>query len=268
MKKEVFYHHSNNRPFIDVPSFYKLEITTYRNDIKGYHKSRGENYWSFPVSTDYNFYSSKEKAEEIYRQYIKNIGEFYKPHSALIKRIALDRPWDDSSRLAWWLYDSEGNEIDHSICVTQCQRLEDIQDYYFGRRDNEIRFKPGDIVEILGHDSISLGVLNDVPATIEEVWARHRELCEKEEPELLNSARISLLPSGERDEYYYITPSWFDFDAAPYMIFKPTFSMPVKIKTIFEGLYQSWKENIDSLINGEIEWEELQEKVIGKKVHR
>lgn len=138
----------------------------------------------------------------------------------------------------------------------------------FGRKEDEIRFKSGDIVELLHTNDVSLAVLNDVPATIDEVWTRHKKLCDEEKPSPNNKFRL-LLPSGDRDEYYYINSVWYDFDTAPYMIFKPTFKISQNVRKIFEGLYQSWKDNVDSLVNGEIEWEELREKVICKnKVRR
>lgn len=264
MNKDEFFFYANNKPECNLPSFYELEITIYRTDIKGYHKIRGKNSWSFDVSKETQYYSSKEKAVEAYRKYISDIGPYYKPHSAVIFRIALDRDLDDMGRLGWWLYDSLGNEIDHSVSASECQRYQHLYEYYLGRKEDEIRFHAGDIVEILYSNYAFLAILNDQPMTINDVWKRYKGFCDEREPNPSDPQRLKLLPTGERDEYYYITSSWYDFDTAPYMIFIPTFRISKNVRTIYEGLFHSWEENVERLNNGEIEWEELQEKVIGK----
>ncbi len=75
--------------------------------------------------------------------------------------------------LAWFLYDNHGRLIDHSVCRGDCEGDDSSEDraIYWGRSNDMIRFKPGDIVEVaeLG-GNVSLAVVAYSAPSVEYCW--------------------------------------------------------------------------------------------------
>lgn len=108
--------------------------------------------------------STLEKAEYLMREYLeKTDPELI--HSIKINEIPLDRHCPGDACLSSYLYDYEGNRIDERTFSTI---MED-NGIYPGRTPEQIRFKNGDIVEVMNGEEIELGFVVGVPPDPE--WA-------------------------------------------------------------------------------------------------
>ena len=125
------------------------------------------------------FYSTKEEAIEAMNNYIENQDDDLIIHSILIKRIPINVPVKECvDYIDWWMYDWDGIEIDHSVCC-QCCPSEPVKAVYFGRKPDEIRFKVGEVVEILNPYGIDLGIIIRRPSSIDDMWNKYNEEIKK-----------------------------------------------------------------------------------------
>ena len=172
MTKDEFYEIAAMRPEMPERSIYRLTLFLRDEDDEYVRNDCGV--WEVPLTTaPVAFYSCREEAEKALKDYR---GEFSDVHSAIVERIPVDgKP--GAEPIAWWLYDAEGRQIDHSVCsafhyndnTTPAGR-------YLGRYPEEIRFKKGDFVEVIVYDRkkrtyiATPAVVNSVPGTIEDEW--------------------------------------------------------------------------------------------------
>lgn len=125
-------------------------------------------------------------------------------------------------------YDSECNLIDQTLCAFPCGINDEEYETFRGRDQNMIRFKPGDMVEVMtlfaeSEPSIDTAIITKTPRTIEESWNLFEVLEE-------------LFVDGmESDEYsYLIGEHWkngYNSSAPSYLIFKPRVPISEQRKT-------------------------------------
>lgn len=265
MTKEEFYYLAGNKPEITLPTVYKLIIYSFDKDVKHYHKNCKTEEWYLTLSTVQNLYSSKESAENALISYINSSEDGWgQIHHALIQRILLDEKVNEGGTTQWWLYDSTGTEIDHSLCSDIVTDEMTVYDVFFGRKPNEIRFKPGDIVEYMDVDNqLHLTVLNDTPPTIEMMWQHYEDSVNKQEPNSVGKFNEPYFVGAMKDMYYFIQSNGFDPDAPVYCFFKPTLSVPEKAKKELTARYKRWKAHVDDAVSDKISWDELEKIVQG-----
>ena len=77
-----------------------------------------------------------------------------------------------------WIFDSEGNRLDESLSPGT---VECYYNPFRGRPSNKIRFKTGDIVEILDiHElTATLAIVATQPISIEKAWEINVRRCQK-----------------------------------------------------------------------------------------
>lgn len=247
MTKEEFLTLAKHKPEITSPTVYKLIIYTYDKNAKSYRKNGKTGEWYLTLSTGANLYSSKESAESALLSYINSpedlLGQI---HHALIQRIYLDENVNGGGTVQWWLYDSVGIEIDHSVCSDIVTDVMSIHDVFLGRNTEEIRFKPGDIVEFLTCDNkVFLTILNDTPPTVERMWQSYEDAVKRCGPSKDGFYEEPYYICSIKDMYYYIQRDGFDPDAPVYCFFKPILTVPKKAKEELTARYERWKDSIN-----------------------
>lgn len=176
MTKEEFYKLAGTRPEPTEASIYKLTVFAYHRDNTGYRKSEDGN-WVLDIECVAPMYfTSREKAEEALAQSSEELIMFRKLHSAIIERLPLDTGFRQKS-IAWWLYDKNGKVVDHSVCSAfHAFDKRTPAGKFFGRREEEIRFKAGDFAEVFEEDAVTgqmrvkVVKIVELPKTVEEAW--------------------------------------------------------------------------------------------------
>lgn len=255
MTKEQFYHLATHHPDLKSTSVFRLTVRQYDRDTKKYHKVRGKGDYYFKIRSSSNLYTSKESASAALTDFIRYADELNlsRLHSALIERIPVNIPFDRDGILQWWLYDNQGYQIDKSVCSLEDKEELDLNDVYFGRKKEEIRFKEGEIVEIVCGDNVFPAILNGVPANIDEMWQRHEDYVIKRGP-----APDGKYPYGWyddcvfRDTYFYLESDGFDPDTFPFNVLKPTFDLPSGLMEELKERYLRWKKDIERTDNNQI----------------
>ncbi|MCH5233730.1 MAG: hypothetical protein J1E16_00410 [Muribaculaceae bacterium] len=258
MTKEEFYTLATNRPAITGDSIYKLTIREIDKNTTGFKKDEKTGDWCYEIGTSHNWYTSKDKAVKYMLKYIQESDSHYRKHihSALIERIPANTLFEDGGQLEWWLYDKNGKEIDRSVCTWEINEEPSEASIFMGRLPEEIKFKMGDIVEIVDDNKVFLSVINGLPSSIEEIWKLYEKRIRNNGNDKNKGVPLSLF-DAMADMYFYIQANGFDPDTSPYHISKPSFPVPEKAKEILTTRYDTWQSYMDSHSHEEINWEEL-----------
>ena len=187
----------------------------------------------------------KERNEEVHNE----IYCFYITELPLEHKITEYVPGE---YLTCRAYDSNGLLADKSkagnICLkedikTDCTHLS--YPLFRGRSEEEIRFKPGDIVEVMDVTDIKLAVITGIPPTIELCWEYHMRL-----------KSLSLEPECRKRPHHYMRDysddSYIVVDSAPdnqlyhehvnsIFVFTPRFPIPEDVKLKFKRIFEEWK---------------------------
>lgn len=155
--------YANRKPAHDADCVYRLRVKTY-GQISCYDEAMA--YPKFAIS---NY------CDQLYRS-LENARE------------SVDKMMEDGARedLCYFTITQVelGDSLNHELAVWLFDRNNQLLDYsvggrYFGRTPERIRFKKGDIVEVITDqrvDSyISLGVIVDTPPTVEDCWQLFNE---------------------------------------------------------------------------------------------
>ena len=246
MTKDEFYNLALERPVSENESVYELKVYDYDNDIQGYCRQT-DGKWSFEIRCCFNrLYSTLEKAEKAMRKFIKS--ERYTDtiiHSAETWRVPVNAPVVDSicGDLGWWLYDSKGNLIDRSVCdMYHIENEESHYGVYFGRKDSEIRFKSGDIVEVrnIGNEKPYLGIINDAPLTIDEMWKVYEKRVKHWGPQKIKNFSNDYFADVMSDCYYIVGENDFDLDISTVYVKQPSFPPPEEAILELNEKYEKW----------------------------
>lgn len=140
------------------------EDIIYRLRIK--RRSTAAMYPSFHIhDAELFFYPTKEAAEDKMR------GFGWEPdlYCFIIEACPYNR---DVTNRAYrrWVYDDEGVLISETLCSEfEDPKTREQDEYFPGRRPDQCRFKPGDIVEYVFNDTVTLGIVMECPPTPEDV---------------------------------------------------------------------------------------------------
>lgn len=106
-----------------------------------------------------------ESAEKLIRDHVIICSQYYDMMPSIHSFRVEERPLDTLTKGCYSvrIYDKEGVKLDETLCSSI---IEDRQSYP-GRTPEQIRFKPGDIVEFLYKDEINLGFVVSCPPTVE-----------------------------------------------------------------------------------------------------
>lgn len=250
LTKEQFLFLAENRPEITVESIYQLQIyITYKFDgcspkfPEKYERKNPEGNWTLPLKVmESGYFSTFEEAEKaLYRRHI--ICPY---HSAIIRRMPIDR-YLGTEWLEWWLYDGKGKLIDRSVCTSFFDNQpEYISGRYMGRKEESLRFKKGDIVEVIDDRNpgqVYLGIVESIPKSPEQMWTNHnlwinqiRWEREPLTPFRLKIAEGSCFVHASYDKYFIrdLECNWPLQE--PYKVFTPSLPIPEELKKTFDEL--------------------------------
>ncbi len=227
---EKFMELSKNPPQWEGETLFKLTIIT----IDRWQRRRYPKYGVCEYS--HSFYHTREEAEQFMRQNTTGKDEFgsrifcYYLHEypyATILNVHKDY-------LSCRVYDEYGRMIEQSLCAdigfdNKCRM-------FFGRPAEKVRFKEGDIVEILDiyNSKVSLGVVIYLPMSPEKIWRIYTKLD-------MDSGFYALDASDDTYTFIYGSSYEHDYDhIAPIYFFTPHFKIPDKIRQRFENYYKNF----------------------------
>ena len=144
------------RPEVDMPSVYRLTVY-YRCKCTPDKYLRDEETDEYYSLLHYSrFYFSGFAEGEKYIRELTDPQDAFLPNNSivrmLVERIPLDKP-RSVKPLEWRAYDNAGRLVDQSVYkMTNEQITPAYARHYLGRKLEEIRFQPGDIVEVMDKD--------------------------------------------------------------------------------------------------------------------
>lgn len=130
-----------------------------------------DSYPAFELSKDEYFFNSYSEADRFLKERLINAERLW----ATTYGFRIDQiPVGNESHYtgASWLYDGEGNLIDFTI--TTMTGADAYQTSFFGRPDSRMRFKKGDIVEVVDGNAVKLAVVAADGPSVEWFWGLYQ----------------------------------------------------------------------------------------------
>lgn len=128
----------------------------------------GITYPAFDTNTRSYMFLSLDEAETHMRQNLTKVEDTY---CFLITQLPVGEPVDDEG--ARWLYDAHGRMVDYSVTTNEADPL---KSKFYGRPASRVRFKKGDIVEVMARGAVHLAVVAADFLPIEWFWHRYAGL--------------------------------------------------------------------------------------------
>ena len=164
MTFEQFKALADKQPDLSGDAVYRLEHTL---------KDSEATYPHFSISKDEYYFLSLSDAEKFMREKLVN-GEYADDtYRFVIIRIPVgENSWRMNTE---WIYDKDG------LLIDTCSYLpdEDNNTLFFGRSESRIRFHKGDIVEVVCHDEVTLGVVAADGPTVDWFWGIYNRSKDK-----------------------------------------------------------------------------------------
>lgn len=153
-----------------------------------------------------------------------------------------------------WGKNTYSNFIPHS-CASQFTMFWRAKNAFWGREPGEIRFKPGDIVEILGchgndywgNESVDLAIVVGTPETVEHVAERKKEYLATHDGFDVTDVGMAYEFDASHDTYEvipYAGRAYFDYpDHAPTIcVFPPSRPVHPRRQKILRELFNSFSK--------------------------
>lgn len=242
LSREEFFWLAEHRPELNMPSIYALQFTFRMSKNRCYRKPRKyEGDWLFHILRgESSYHSSLETAEKALHEIIREEDPVSVIHSVTIKRIPVDVSYGEEE-LEWWLYDNEGNLVDRSLSSPYDNEEKGyFSGRFMGRNETNIRFKRGDIIEMLTNDTSRLVIVSDPPISTEEVWARYKNLKEKRGTDFSSYQRWKYIPSYMADYYFVMDPKGSDIDWPTEWLVAPTLPVTVEARKRLREALNRW----------------------------
>ncbi len=149
------------------------------------------------------------------------------------------------------LYDSQGKLLDKTYCSSLSRDWHSPFGSYRGRSEEALRFKEGDIVEVLYGDEVRLGVVTSRGLTIEWCWdlrerlRNDRRFKTADKPELTDEdvERIYILDDTDDQITIIDAPTYVSHDhVSPLCVMPLRYPLSNKLRKRFESYYKSCTE--------------------------
>ncbi len=150
------------------------------------------------------------------------------------------------------VYDADGCFLEQTLCASGCFTEEDyIYGIFRGRTEEQMRFKPGDIVEVVNHNKVSLGFVVCQPLSVEDcwrMWQRHikeRETLIAETGDPHDAGMPEYFGCDDSDDCYIVltTSQYISHSHEPVTdVFAPHFPIPNYIRKRLETAYRRFVE--------------------------
>lgn len=161
--------------------------------------------------------------------------------------------------LSEWVYGSDGALLgEREYCnfiPSSCHLPEEYNHWsmlclFKGRKPEEIKFKPGDIVEIFGFPGndywndgeVNLAIIVKCPPTVEEVATALRQHQERHGSSDATEKRLWLLKNLVEDTYEVLSLACDGIDHSPtFATFNPTMKVPIRLRNRLLRLYEQYR---------------------------
>lgn len=148
---------ADRTPSLEGLWIYRLEHTFLSNGVV---------YPEFDIYTNEYLFLTLEDAERLMRESLVNREATYR---FVITQLPVGRDIGEETG-ASWTYGPNGVLIDFRSTTTGGDT---ISSCFFGRHRTRILFRKGDIVEVVGRDSVRLAVVADDGPTVDRFWERY-----------------------------------------------------------------------------------------------
>ena len=212
---------------VNIDSFFKLTLYT---AVKNEEQRR---YPTFRVSEEMSAYFSTKQAAEDTMMYLSK-WEHDKAYCWVIRELPLGMTFHKGESFSECVYLPNGQlwaerpyaDIMPLNIPRQYSEIE-FDNYIYGRRffsgrkTEEIKFKPGDIIEIFGYEGnnhwddeyVELAIVLDTPATVDEIRTRSEQYL-KTGTMLTGDRGFDLgAEFNERDDVYKVVPAYESIDS-------------------------------------------------------
>ncbi len=165
-----------------------------------------------------------------------------------IKERAVNQKLRECTTVSYRIYDGEGCFLDKVMCACGCMTHEDsIYGVYRGRTQEQMRFRPGDIVEFVTHgDKVALGFVVGQPLTIEECWKIEQRSRERYQELGIDEDKLPYYCGLDDSEDCYIVLETSSYISHHHVhitrIFAPHYPIPPYLRKKFERAYQRFVE--------------------------
>ena len=233
MTFEEYKKHAENPQFSDAPAIFKIEVYVIDScGSKKYYRKTMSEPWKYSEI----YCLTLEDAKQCLHNEMDRIG--FEKYCAYIFQIPINKstnfPYDRA-----WLYDHNGNLIDQSYCPYN------INEEHFpfrGRPEYAIRFKRGDIVELLNDhcDESKFAIVYNIPPDIETAYKMNNRL--KEYGSFLDSTCDRYFLVYEAKKFASVV------EGDPLRLIKPRFDPPKNIVRYLNLCLQNAIKEYDEII--------------------
>ena len=165
------------------------------------------------------------------------------------------------NRVLYGVINIEANKIDNKVIASKIINLQFGDEYnywgrrnlFWGRKPEEIKFKPGDVVEILGcpgndfwgNESVDLAIVVKTPPTVAEVEEMRKQYFATHSGFDLCDNALSFEFDDRLDTYEVIPYALGGIDHAPTIcVFEPTKQVSLRRKKALMEMYKKYgKDN-------------------------
>lgn len=198
--------------------------------------------------------SSLENAEKLIRDIV---GKHQKAHLDLycfyIKEFPVDKKSDcrGDYGLSMRLYDGSGKFVDRSYCSGLVSDIGNMYGEFRGRSEENIRFHPGDIVEVRIDDEVFLGIMCSAIYSIERCWNIITDDKRKNfYLPIKDSVTVLIKQSCKRPEADgngWRECDYFEMTAPALSVMSPHYPVSQKLQDQYKAFYRDYIEEQDKL---------------------
>lgn len=219
---------ANRQPNLKGSWLYKVTQAIFYNDLK-------YPYPKFELDYPRELYFKTFNAAEKYVK--KNTKDVY---CSWISQIPYGLAANYGGSGAEWLYDQHGELLDYTITWGQFGKAEDYT--FFGRPKSRMRFKVGDIVEVVGDCKVRLAVFNVQIPDVKRCWKIYNK-CYQNKDDLPYFMDFSDDTATVIDGPCY----YYHDHVSPLQLMKPRFPIPKDILLDMQTWNSRSRDEDDSL---------------------
>ncbi len=222
-----------------------------------------QHYPEYTVTPDHKvgYFHTLEEAEGAMRRYADEVRTNLSKKDSLeeetfcyeIKERPVGKMLYDWATVSHRIYDAEGRLQEQTLCASGCFTEEDyIYGIFRGRTEQQMRFKPGDIVEVVRRGKVSLGFVVEQPLSVEDCWRmrqRHLETQQKwlaETGEAYDGGMPEYFGSDDSEDCYIVltTSQYISHSHVSVTdVFVPHFPVPNYLRKKLETSWQKFLKN-------------------------
>lgn len=210
---ELFMELASRDPSLEGDWIYRLEHVCYGNI---------DSYPEFEITRNEYLFRSFDEATAFIQLRLSDKADTYRFEITQLPltKISTD-PESPRDEGATWIYDRNGELVDYSITTWEDDPLKRC---FFGRPESRMRFKKGDIVEVVGRDRVNLAIVAADGPSVDWYWNMY-ERCKGD-----------YFADASDDCYYVIDGPGYQYHEHPHALtlMKPSRPIPDDVCAYFK----------------------------------